>query len=302
MRLAKPAAGRSLVYGLRKHGCSPRLCKPANPSEAWPPPQGLRVHATGCSRLRAAADAGFSLDQAQAAPSLVSAGKLPGCFARSPICTVEAAACGDCRCNPRCKPALEQTLGLLLSLAVGADLLPTTPAQRTFGTWELCSLWIGLVISNTTFFLASALIQLGARHTDGLERTRACLHSLPHARHTGEHSVCSTWASQAPSSPHILTRQRRAGFSWRQGILCIFFSNVVTLLPMVLNGYAGCKYGLPSPVLARAAFGVRGANLPSLARGLVACGCALLHSHSCTAPLLVYSGPIASCSPACLQA
>jgi len=41
---------------------------------------------------------------------------------------------------------------------------------------------------------------------------------------------------------------------------------------MVLNAHAGTKYGVPFPVLARSAFGVRGANVPSLLRALVACG------------------------------
>ena len=46
----------------------------------------------------------------------------------------------------------------------------------------------------------------------------------------------------------------------------------MVLVPMVLNAHGGTKYGLPFPVLARAAFGVRGAHVPSLLRALVACG------------------------------
>ncbi|CAG9467102.1 unnamed protein product [Pedinophyceae sp. YPF-701] len=61
------------------------------------------------------------------------------------------------------------------------------------------------------------------------------------------------------------------GMSWSQGIGTIFLSNVITLLPMIVNGHAGTKYGVPFPVLARAAFGVRGALLASCLRGLVAC-------------------------------
>ncbi len=49
-------------------------------------------------------------------------------------------------------------------------------------------------------------------------------------------------------------------------------ANLIVLVPMVLNAHAGTKYGVPFPVLARAAFGVRGANVPSLLRALVACG------------------------------
>ncbi|HET6616748.1 MAG TPA: cytosine permease, partial [Gemmatimonadota bacterium] len=39
-----------------------------------------------------------------------------------------------------------------------------------------------------------------------------------------------------------------------------------------LNGHAGTKYGVPFPVLLRAPFGILGANVPALLRGLVACG------------------------------
>jgi NCS1 family nucleobase:cation symporter-1 len=41
---------------------------------------------------------------------------------------------------------------------------------------------------------------------------------------------------------------------------------------MVLNGHAGASYGIPFPVLARASFGIRGANVPALLRAIVACG------------------------------
>ncbi|MBU2573787.1 MAG: NCS1 family nucleobase:cation symporter-1, partial [Elusimicrobia bacterium] len=43
-------------------------------------------------------------------------------------------------------------------------------------------------------------------------------------------------------------------------------------VPMVLNGHAGAKYGIPFPVLVRASFGMRGANLPAMLRAIVACG------------------------------
>ncbi|KAG2487231.1 hypothetical protein HYH03_014203 [Edaphochlamys debaryana] len=62
------------------------------------------------------------------------------------------------------------------------------------------------------------------------------------------------------------------GMSWWQGILTVFAGNLVTLVPMVLNAHPGTKYGLPFPVLARASFGILGANLPSLSRAIVACG------------------------------
>ena len=62
------------------------------------------------------------------------------------------------------------------------------------------------------------------------------------------------------------------GMNWWQAILTIFLGNTIVLLPMILNGHAGAKYGIPFPVLARASFGVRGANIPALLRAIVACG------------------------------
>jgi NCS1 family nucleobase:cation symporter-1 len=62
------------------------------------------------------------------------------------------------------------------------------------------------------------------------------------------------------------------GMNWWQGILTIFLGNAVVLIPMILNGHAGAKYGIPFPVLARASFGTSGANIPAMLRAIVACG------------------------------
>ena len=62
------------------------------------------------------------------------------------------------------------------------------------------------------------------------------------------------------------------GMSWSQAVLTILIANVIVLVPMLLIGHAGTKHGIPFPVLLRASFGTRGAKLPALLRGLVACG------------------------------
>ncbi|MBL8686432.1 MAG: NCS1 family nucleobase:cation symporter-1 [Alphaproteobacteria bacterium] len=62
------------------------------------------------------------------------------------------------------------------------------------------------------------------------------------------------------------------GMNWWQAILTVFLGNFIVLIPMILNGKAGAKYGVPFPVLARASFGVRGANIPAILRAIVACG------------------------------
>lgn len=62
------------------------------------------------------------------------------------------------------------------------------------------------------------------------------------------------------------------GMNWWQAILTIFLGNSIVLIPMILNGHAGAKYGIPFPVFARSSFGTKGANIPALLRAIVACG------------------------------
>ena len=64
----------------------------------------------------------------------------------------------------------------------------------------------------------------------------------------------------------------KKGMNWWQAILTIFLGNAVVLVPMLLNGHAGAKYGIPFPVFARASFGTLGANIPAMLRAIVACG------------------------------
>ena len=64
----------------------------------------------------------------------------------------------------------------------------------------------------------------------------------------------------------------QAGLTWPIALAAILIGNVVALVPMLLNGHAGTRYGIPFPVFLRAAFGARGAHIPALLRGAVACG------------------------------
>jgi NCS1 family nucleobase:cation symporter-1 len=102
------------------------------------------------------------------------------------------------------------------------DLAPTTPEQRTWSTWNIAALWIGMSVVITTYTLASGLIQ--------------------------------------------------QGMTWWQAMVTILLGNVIVLIPMILNAHAGTRYGISFPVLCRASFGVRGANIPALLRAIVACG------------------------------
>src|SRR6202051_3550903 len=93
-------------------------------------------------------------------------------------------------------------------------------------------------------------------------------------RHWGTYNFAALWISM---SVNILTYMLAAsliqgGMNWKQAVMTIFLGNVIVLGPMLLNSHPGAKYGVPFPVLARASFGVLGANVAAVLRALVACG------------------------------
>src|SRR6201981_1311574 len=93
-------------------------------------------------------------------------------------------------------------------------------------------------------------------------------------RHWGTYNFAALWISM---SVNILTYMLAAsliqgGMDWKQAVTTIFIGNVIVLAPMLLNSHPGAKYGIPFPVLARASFGVLGANVAAVLRALVACG------------------------------
>ncbi|MEW6126265.1 MAG: NCS1 family nucleobase:cation symporter-1 [Acidobacteriota bacterium] len=102
------------------------------------------------------------------------------------------------------------------------DLAPTTIKERTWSTYNIAALWIGMSVVITTYTLAGGFIE--------------------------------------------------QGMNWWQAMITILLGNTIVLIPMILNAHAGTKYGVSFPVLCRASFGTKGANLAAMARALVACG------------------------------
>ncbi|HET9531706.1 MAG TPA: NCS1 family nucleobase:cation symporter-1, partial [Blastocatellia bacterium] len=102
------------------------------------------------------------------------------------------------------------------------DLAPTTISERTWTTYNIAALWIGMSVVITTYTLAGGFIE--------------------------------------------------QGMNWWQAMLTILLGNTIVLIPMMLNAHAGTRYGISFPVLCRASFGTRGANIAAIARALVACG------------------------------
>jgi NCS1 family nucleobase:cation symporter-1 len=94
------------------------------------------------------------------------------------------------------------------------------------------------------------------------------------ARRWAMRDMIALWVALSACIPTYMLASSliEQGMNWWQAILTIFLGNLVVLLPMVLNAHAGTKYGIPFPVFCRAAFGLRGANVPALLRALVACG------------------------------
>ena len=96
----------------------------------------------------------------------------------------------------------------------------------------------------------------------------------PERRHWGTYNFAALWVSM---SVNILTYMLAAsliqgGMNWKQAVATVFLGNTIVLIPMLLNSHPGARYGIPFPVLARASFGVLGANVAAVLRALVACG------------------------------
>ena len=102
------------------------------------------------------------------------------------------------------------------------DLAPTKLKERTWTTYHIAALWVGMSVCIPTYMMASGIMA--------------------------------------------------AGLSWWQAILNIALGNLIVLIPMQLNSHAGTKYGIPYPVFARLAFGIRGSHIAAIARAIVAAG------------------------------
>lgn len=90
----------------------------------------------------------------------------------------------------------------------------------------------------------------------------------------GTWNYAALWISMSLCIPTYMLASSLigGGMNWWQAILTIFLGNTIVLIPMILNGHAGAKYGIPFPVFARASFGTKGANIPAMLRAIVACG------------------------------
>ncbi len=98
---------------------------------------------------------------------------------------------------------------------------------------------------------------------------------VPQSKRTwGTWNYAALWISMSLCIPTYMLASSliEGGMNWWQSILTILIANTIVLVPMILNGHAGARYGIPFPVFARASFGTKGANIPAMLRAIVACG------------------------------
>ena len=86
--------------------------------------------------------------------------------------------------------------------------------------------------------------------------------------------LAAIWVGMAVCIPTYLLASYMIvdGMSWLETLVIIGLANLIITVPMVLNGHAGVKYGIPFPVIGRSSFGIHGIHIASIVRAIVACG------------------------------
>ena len=87
-------------------------------------------------------------------------------------------------------------------------------------------------------------------------------------------NLAAIWVGMAVCIPTYLLASYmiKTGLNWYEALIIIGLANLIITVPMILNGHAGVKYGVPFPVIGRAAFGTKGIHIASVSRGIIACG------------------------------
>ena len=87
-------------------------------------------------------------------------------------------------------------------------------------------------------------------------------------------NLAAIWVGMAVCIPtYMLAADMiKSGVSWWAALIIIGLANLIITVPMILNGHAGVKYGIPFPVLGRASFGTNGIHIAAIVRAIVACG------------------------------
>src|SRR5437870_3879973 len=101
-----------------------------------------------------------------------------------------------------------------------------------------------------------------------LRAAGAVVRPAPVEQGPGTYNMASLWVGLSVCIPTYMLAAGlvQGGMSWWQALLTILLGNLIVLVPMVLIAHPGTRFGIPFPVLARASFGTRGANVPAVLR------------------------------------
>jgi len=123
--------------------------------------------------------------------------------------------------------------------------------------------------------LASDLTPAQQKTVEASPLYNADLAPVPsHERRWGTLDIANLWIGMSVCIPTYMLASSliSGGMNWWQAIGTVALGNLIVLIPMLLNGHAGTKYGITFPVFARASFGTMGTHLASVLRGIVGCG------------------------------
>ena len=100
------------------------------------------------------------------------------------------------------------------------------------------------------------------------------LPTKPEERNWNIYSFFALWIGMDIGIPTYMLASGliEGGMNLKWAMITILLANIIIAFPIMLNGHAGAKYGIPSTVYWRSAFGFNGASVAAVLRGIVAAG------------------------------
>lgn len=100
------------------------------------------------------------------------------------------------------------------------------------------------------------------------------LPTTPGERNWGIYSFFALWIGMDIGIPtyYLASSLVSGGMNLGWAMFTILIANIIIAFPILANGHAGAKYGIPSTIYWRSAFGFNGASVAAIIRGIVSAG------------------------------
>ena len=100
------------------------------------------------------------------------------------------------------------------------------------------------------------------------------LPTKPEERNWGIYSFFALWIGMDIGIPtyYLASSLVSGGMNLGWAMFTILIANIIIAFPILANGHAGAKYGIPSTIYWRSAFGFNGASVAAIIRGVVSAG------------------------------